>query len=76
MHLNYTKHILVPDSSPWIDYQGTWVDESDANQTAGYVNSSFHYTQAANAAAVIAFNGTGMHRITPISSMYEHTRTP
>jgi hypothetical protein len=74
--LRYTKYILVLDSSPWIDYKGTWVDKSDANQTAGYVNSSFHYTQAANAAAVIAFNRTGMHPVTSISSVYEHTRTP
>jgi hypothetical protein len=67
--------MLVPDSSPWINYQGTWVDESDGNQTAGYVNSSYHYTQAADAAAIITFNGTGMYCVIFIGSIHEHTRT-
>jgi hypothetical protein len=73
---NYNKHILVPDSSPWIDYRGDWVDSGGNNTiTEGYVNHTCHTTQAANAAAIITFNGTGMPRITSISSVFEHACT-
>jgi hypothetical protein len=42
---NYTKHILVPDSSPWIDYRGDWVDSGGNNTiTEGYVNHTCHTT--------------------------------
>jgi hypothetical protein len=48
----------VPDSSPWISYEGAWYD-SDAF-TQYYSNGTFHFTDSADASASVQFNGTGI----------------
>jgi hypothetical protein len=48
----------VPDSSPWITYDGSWVD---ANTKIGnYADDNAHYTNARDAKATITFTGTSV----------------
>jgi hypothetical protein len=48
----------VPDSSPWITYQGAWKDSGLS--TSHYADNSIHFTNSRDAKAFITFNGTGV----------------
>jgi hypothetical protein len=55
---SHFNHSIVPDSSPWVIYEGSWGD-SDVG-TISYNNGTFHFTRDIRAKATITFNGTGI----------------
>jgi hypothetical protein len=55
------SHVTVPDSSPWIKYEGNWGDSDLATEL--YTNGTFHFTSDGTATATITFNGTGFQLI-------------
>ncbi|PSR81991.1 hypothetical protein PHLCEN_2v6166, partial [Hermanssonia centrifuga] len=55
-------NLTIPDTSPLIVYDGTWVDSNQADpDRLDYVNGTFHATQQYGASATLIFNGSAVY---------------